>query len=72
VSEVAIRSTLHEDLYVILDNWNNNGTAAFKFIVNPLVSWIWLGGIVLACGGLFAFWPDRKKITVRETVKREE
>jgi cytochrome c biogenesis factor len=26
-------------------------------IVSPLVSWIWIGGGMLAVGGLFALWP---------------
>jgi cytochrome c-type biogenesis protein CcmF len=61
VTEVAIRSTLLEDLYVILIGWEEDGTTAFKVLVNPLVSWIWIGGGVLILGGLFAFWPGRQK-----------
>lgn len=29
----------------------------FRLIVSPLVTWIWLGAIVIACGGLIALWP---------------
>ena len=29
----------------------------FLFIVDPLVSWIWIGAIVIALGGLLALWP---------------
>jgi cytochrome c-type biogenesis protein CcmF len=59
VTEVAIRSTLAEDLYVILLDFDENRNAAFKVLVNPLVSWIWIGGGVLVLGGLLAFWPGR-------------
>ncbi len=62
VTEVAIRSTLLEDLYVILIGWDEDGTTAFKVLVNPLVNWIWIGGVVFVLGGLIAFWPDRKKL----------
>jgi len=62
VTEVAIRSTLREDLYVILAGWNKEGTV-FKVMVNPLVSWIWLGGGVFLLGGLIVFWPKRREIT---------
>jgi len=62
VSEVAIRSTLVEDLYVILVNWDEDGTTAFKVMVNPLVSWMWIGGGVFFLGGLVAFWPERPKL----------
>jgi cytochrome c-type biogenesis protein CcmF len=61
VTEVAIRSTLVEDLYVILVGLDEDGTTAFKVLVNPLVSWIWIGGGVLVLGGLIAFWPDRQR-----------
>ncbi|MFC1873995.1 heme lyase CcmF/NrfE family subunit [Chloroflexota bacterium] len=62
VTEVAIRSTPLEDLYVILISSEGNGNAAFKVLVNPLVSWIWLGGGILLLGGLIAFWPERQKL----------
>jgi cytochrome c-type biogenesis protein CcmF len=61
VTEVAIRSTLLEDLYVILVGWDQDGLTAFKVLVNPLVNWIWIGGGVLALGGLIAFWPERRE-----------
>ena len=31
--------------------------ADFRFIVSPLVTWIWLGGIIVIAGGLLALWP---------------
>ena len=62
VTEVAIRSTLTEDLYVILLSWDESGAFAFKALVNPLVSWIWIGGGVLVLGGLVALWPERRRL----------
>jgi cytochrome c biogenesis factor len=32
-------------------------TATFTFIVNPLVNWIWFGGMIIALGGLIGLWP---------------
>jgi len=29
----------------------------FLLIVNPLVSWIWIGALIVAGGGLIALWP---------------
>lgn len=73
VTEVAIRSTLVEDLYVILIGWDEDGTTAFKVLVNPLVSWIWIGGVVFVIGGLIAFWPERRKLPAprKDGVTRE-
>lgn len=69
VSEVAIRSTLVEDLYVILAGWepvdstdlSKGYIAAFNAKVNPLVIWIWIGGGIFLFGGLLAFWPERRR-----------
>lgn len=58
-TEVGLRSTLKEDLYIILSTWEEDGTATFKFHVNPLVAWIWIGGYVLIIGTIFALWPGR-------------
>jgi len=59
MTEVAIRSTWREDLYVILAGLGDDGTANFRVIVNPLMMWMWAGGMLLVAGTLFAFWPDR-------------
>ncbi len=70
VTEVAIRTTLLEDLYVILIGWDEeDGTTAFKVLVNPLVNWIWIGGVVFVLGGLIAFWPDRRRLPAPRQVK---
>ncbi len=58
VSNIAIESTLAEDLYVVLTGWEE-GTASFFVFINPMVLWIWLGGLVLILGGLIAWWPER-------------
>jgi len=71
VTEVAIRSTLLEDLYVILVGWDEDGTTAFKVLVNPLVNWIWIGGVVFVLGGLIAFWPERRKLPAPGQAKAE-
>jgi len=64
VTEVAIRSTLREDLYIALAGWDADGTAAFQIMVKPAVKWIWIGGGFLLCGGLIALWTQ-KKLTLR-------
>jgi len=62
VSEVDVRSTLIDDLYVSLVAWDDNGTTAtFQVLVNPLVMWIWIGGFIILLGGLISYWPERGK-----------
>jgi cytochrome c-type biogenesis protein CcmF len=31
--------------------------ATFRFIVSPLVEWVWLGGLIVLAGGVIALWP---------------
>jgi len=57
-TEVGIRSTLQEDLYIVYAG-SVEGTeeAVYRFTVNPLVLWVWIGGIVLVIGGIITMWP---------------
>jgi cytochrome c-type biogenesis protein CcmF len=61
VSEVAIRYSPVEDLYIIFAMWDHDETAAFKVLINPLVTWIWIGGGVLFLGSLIALWPHKRR-----------
>ena len=69
VTEVAIRTTPLEDLYIILVGWGDDGSTTFKVLVNPLVSWMWIGGGVLFLGGLVAFWPERREKSTPEQTR---
>src|SRR5207248_11273082 len=58
--KVGLRSTPFEDLYVVLADWNGDGPTAqvsVAVFVNPLVSWIWAGGVLLLLGTLVTLWP---------------
>jgi cytochrome c biogenesis factor len=57
-TEVGIHSDLREDLYVVYAG-SPDGTerARFTIMVNPLVSWFWIGAVVLTIGGLITMWP---------------
>jgi cytochrome c-type biogenesis protein CcmF len=57
-TEVSNRSTLREDLYLVLGSYDPEAKlATILAYVNPLVVWIWLGGLVLALGTAIAVWP---------------
>src|SRR5205814_1237845 len=57
-TEPAIMSMLREDLYGVLGG-TVAGTeqAVFRFTINPLVWWVWYGGMIVALGGLIVMWP---------------
>lgn len=57
-TEVAIHSTAAGDLYVVLAGWDEFGTVVgFQLFWNPMMSWLWFGGLVLMAGTMFALWP---------------
>lgn len=58
VSEVDIRQTLKEDLYLILSSWDEQEQVTIKALVVPLIGWIWIGGTVMIIGTLIAIGPD--------------
>ena len=57
-TEVGIRSNLQEDLYIVYAG-SVEGTeeAVYRFNLNPLVWWVWFGGMVLVVGGIVTLWP---------------
>ncbi len=65
------RSTLRDDLYILLVDWQPVSSigATFKIYVNPLVNWLWLGSITFLLGLIFAAWPERE--AVRRKVTRD-
>ncbi|MEO8290363.1 MAG: cytochrome c-type biogenesis CcmF C-terminal domain-containing protein [Gaiellaceae bacterium] len=62
-NEVAIRSDWlrGEDLFVIADQFNGDGTVYLKVLVNPLVNLLWLAGLVFVLGSLITMWPDARE-----------
>ena len=60
-TQVSVRSTLREDLYLILAGWGDDQSATIKVIINPLVAWLWIGFGVFIGGTVIAMWPDHVK-----------
>ena len=42
---------------------NNPPPARFRFEVNPMVTWIWLGALIVMLGAFVAGWPTRRGLT---------
>ena len=59
-TEVAIRRSIAEDLYIVLTAPRPATQAAsFEIVVNPLVNWVWLGFGIMAFGTGIALLPER-------------
>jgi cytochrome c-type biogenesis protein CcmF len=62
IAYVDYRLGLIDDLYVVLGDFAPDGShATVKFQVNRMVSWIWIGGLVLTLGTALAVLPERRK-----------
>ncbi|MDD4889302.1 MAG: cytochrome c biogenesis protein CcsA [Phycisphaerae bacterium] len=45
---------------------NPQGQLSIELIINPLVSWFWVGGIVLALGGIYSLLPRLRRGSASE------
>ncbi len=54
------RSTFSEDFYALLINWEpvSSDLATFKVYINPLINWVWAGGLIFILGTMIAGWAD--------------
>ena len=53
--EIALRSDLIKDIYIVLDRIDyNNKTIYITIWVNYLVNWVWIGTAVMLIGGLIS------------------
>ncbi len=59
-SDVALRSTPRDDLYITLVGWAQDGRATLRLLVNPLVMWMWAGGLVLSIGAFITMLPEAR------------
>jgi cytochrome c-type biogenesis protein CcmF len=74
-TEVGIQRAWNEDLYLILAGiddanavvrgTNPRPVTTFRMLVNPLVPWIWIGGLIMAIGTLIAMWPAAPPVRER-------
>ena len=57
LTEVALDSNAFRDVYVVLVGVDSSGLARLSVYVNPLVIWVWVGGLIMLIGGIVAVWP---------------
>jgi len=68
---VAIYSTLREDLYVVYAGQSpGTNLPVIHAYLNPLVKWIWFGGVIVVFGTLVALLPNRREVLVLSGAKQ--
>jgi cytochrome c-type biogenesis protein CcmF len=62
-NEVGIRSDrlTGEDLFVIAEQIDPDGSVYFRVFVKPLVNLIWIAGLIFLVGSVITLWPDRRE-----------
>lgn len=73
-SQISITTENLTDLYVFLADWQGAGQASIRVFLNPLVPLIWSGGLLMLCGGIICWWPERRrtKYTYESRVSRSD
>jgi cytochrome c-type biogenesis protein CcmF len=63
ITTPAVRSRPVNDLYVNLLAFDrqSGAHATLSIIVEPMVMWIWIGGMIVALGAFVSAWPRRKR-----------
>jgi cytochrome c-type biogenesis protein CcmF len=58
---VGIKGSFRQDVYVTLAGVTGQDTGEIRITFNPLVRWVWLGGMCMAIGGLIVMWPQAER-----------
>jgi cytochrome c-type biogenesis protein CcmF len=61
-SVISITSHGLNDLYVFLSGFDDTKSATIRIFYNPLVPLVWSGGVLMLLGGIFCWWPERRRI----------
>jgi cytochrome c-type biogenesis protein CcmF len=69
-SETAIRSSPVADLYIALGEPDPAGAWTIRAYWKPMVSWIWLGGLIMAGGGIVSLSDRRWRVGVANRARR--
>ncbi|MBP5979369.1 MAG: heme lyase CcmF/NrfE family subunit [Halomonas sp.] len=68
MTQVALRAGLFRDLYVAMGEDLDDGSWAMRIQYKPFVRWLWLGGLLMALGGVLAI-ADKRYRRVKATNK---
>jgi cytochrome c-type biogenesis protein CcmF len=64
IAYVDYRLGFIEDVYLVLGDFARDGSqATVKVQVNRMVSWLWIGGLILTLGAALAILPEGRKPT---------
>lgn len=59
-NEIAIASNFQRDIWMYMAGSNEQKVGSFHVFINPMVAWIWIGGLVFLFGSVVAGWPHAR------------
>ena len=65
MTEAAIDPSFYRDIYVALGEPLEKDAWSLRIYYKPLIRWIWLGGILMSLGALFASFDRRYRLRVK-------
>jgi cytochrome c-type biogenesis protein CcmF len=57
----SVRTGPIDDVYLVLLSAPSGDSVSLRVIVQPLVAWLWVGGVLMALGTILAAWPGRRR-----------
>ena len=73
LTHIALKSNLARDLYVVVAGQDpSTRKAIIHVIINPLVQWVWIGGMIVLLGTILALIPSRIERQMSEMHKGQE
>lgn len=64
-TEIGLLEGLRQDTYIVLAGVTGTDRAELRIAFNPLVVWVWFGGMIMAVGGLIVMWPQAERRRVQ-------
>lgn len=72
-TEPAVKSFLTEDLYIVMTGLNpEDNTVTLKIFLEPLIGFVWLGGLILILGCFVVVWPDPRESRILDRIRSRE
>ncbi len=65
--KAAVHYEPFRDVFVIFNGIDKQGNLSVNIKINPLISFVWIGSLVLVFGTLIAMWPKSAPATAEET-----
>ena len=60
-TEPAYRESAQLDVYIVLAGVSQGEAAEIRISFNPLVLWVWIGGVLMLIGGMIVMWPQAER-----------